>query len=418
MKETIKKVIAEFWDRKIEYISRERISSELLLKKLSLVVIGPRRAGKSYTLYEIKDLLLKAGKKQATFLYVNFEDERLNGFERKHFDLILEAYFEMQKEEPVMLLDEIHNIRGWDQFIRRLADSGYKTIVTGSNSKMLSREIAEKLGGRFPEIAIYPLDFIEFLKFKGIILKPSTLYSKERFEIKKYFDEYLHYGGFPETAFLSDKNNKIRILETYFSLVFYKDLIGRSGLENENALRFTIKKLRESIGNTIAPRAIHAAAINANIEVGPATIEKYLNYLEEAILILPCFPYAKSVLKQERKKRYFVDNGYIKLFEVKEDKGLLLENLIFMELIKKGKKVCYHQSKKECDFIVNGKEAIQVTYELNENNEERETEGLLEAMNLYEITKGTIITNDQSKQIIRKQKKINVVSAWEWCLKQ
>lgn len=418
MKEILKKLIVEYWEGEPEYIRRNKAPEGLISGKHSLVIVGPRRAGKSYTLHEVRDRLIGKGADRKSFVYLNFEDERLAEFTREDFDQILEAYHSLAEGKPVFFLDEIQNVDGWAKFIRRLADSGYKVLATGSNSNMLSREIAEKLGGRFPEIDIYPLDFTEFLRFKGLEFRKEHPYSKKRFAIVKYFDEYLSFGGFPEVALLSDEASKMKVLRSYFNLVFYRDLMADNDLKNEEALRFMIKKLREGIGNVMTPRAIYSSLKKADIQVGPNTVEKYIDCLEEAFLVMPCPLFAKSVVKQERKKRYFIDNGYIKLFEVKEDKDLLLENLVFTELIKRGKKVHFHQGKKECDFIVDKSAAIQVTCEVNETDEKRECGGLLEAMEAYDIKDGIILTYDQEKEVVVDNKKIMLMPVWKWLLPQ
>jgi len=415
MKEVIKKLIAEFWDKDIDYIPRKKITEELATAKSSIIITGPRRAGKSYTIYEIRDMIMKKGADKKDFLYINFEDERLSEFKKEQLELLLEAYYEMREQKPIIFLDEIQNVENWEKFARRLTDDGYKLVVTGSNSELLSREISNKLGGRLIENRVYPLDFKEFLRFKKIEIKKEDFYSKERFRLKKYFEEYMLYGGFPEVAFFSDEENKKKVILTYFNLVFYKDLVTKKYVENETALKFIIKKLRENIGGVITPRAIYTSLKNAGIDIGPNTVERYLQYLEETFLVIPCKPFAKSVLKQEKKKRYLVDNGYIKIFEIKEDSSLLLENLVFMEFVKKGKEIYYYQGKKECDFIVE-KEAVQVTYELNEENEKREIEGILEAMEVCGLEKGKIITYDQEKEIEKEGKKISVIPAWKWAL--
>lgn len=416
MKEILKKIIVETWNSKIGYVQRNKVPLGLINANSSLVIVGPRRAGKSYTIYElINELSIKH--KEKNLIYINFEDERLIQFKTNNFDDILEAYYELRQEKPFLFLDEIQNIDSWNKYVRRLADSGYKVIVTGSNSIMLSREIAEKLGGRFAQITIYPLDFSEFLKFNGLKINKESQYSSDRFLIKKYFNEYLNYGGFPEVSLISGDEGKKKLLESYFNLVFYKDLVTRKKLENEEVLKFIIKKIREGVGRVITPSAVYTALKNAGIEVGPNTVEKYINYLEEAFVIVACKPFAKSIIKQEKVKKYLIDNGYVKLFEVKEDRGLLLENLVFIEFVKKGKQVYFHQGKKECDFVVDGIWAIQVTYELNEENEAREIDGLLEAMEVYKIKKGIILTNDQEKEIIRNGIKIAVVPVWKWCIR-
>ncbi|MEM2948567.1 MAG: ATP-binding protein [Candidatus Anstonellales archaeon] len=412
MKEIIKRLIVEFWESKPAFIQRHKIPSELITGNHCLVLTGPRRAGKSFLVYEIREQL-----SDKNIVYINFEDDRLDGFRKEHFDLILDAYYELKQETPVIFLDEVHIINGWESFARRLADTGYKTIITGSNSKLLSREISERLGARFIEVPVFPLDFNEFLRFKGFSIKQDTEFSKDRFLLKRFLEEYLLFGGFPEVAKLTQPEAKYSVLATYFDLVFFKDLIGRRKLENESILRFIIKKARENVGNTFTPRSVYRGAKEAGIDVGPNTVEKYLEYLEEAFLLIPSYPFSKSVLRQERKKRFFVDNGYLKLFEIKEDRGLMLENLIFMELIKKGKKVCYHYGKRECDFIVDGKQAVQVAYEFSEENERREIEGLLEAMNAYNLKEGSIITFDQEKEMNIQGNIIHVIPAWKWLVR-
>lgn len=418
MREVLKKLIVEYWEREVQYVPRKKTPGGLVSGKNSLVIVGPRRAGKSYTLHELRDAMAGKGVGKKNFIYLNFEDERLSEFTREDFGEILEAYRALADGKPVFFLDEIQNKEGWAKFIRRLADSGYKVVATGSNSVMLSKEIAERLGGRFPEVCVYPLDFSEFLRFKGLPFREEHLYSGKKFEAMKYFGEYLSFGGFPEIAPISDEASKLKVLRSYFNLVFYQDLMGRGGLKNEAGLRFMVKKLREGIGNAITPRSIHSSLGSAGIHVGPNTVQKYLEYLEEAFVVIPCLPYAKSVLKQERVKRYFVDNGYIKLFEVKEDMNLLLENLVFTELLKKGRTARFHQGKKECDFIVDNSEALQVTYALGGENEKREYGGLEEAMDAYGLKTGTIVTYDQEKEVLAGGKKIKVIPAWKWCLLQ
>ncbi|MFH1094628.1 MAG: ATP-binding protein [Candidatus Micrarchaeota archaeon] len=418
MKELLKKLIAEGWDSLPAYVSRNRIPPALASSNSSIVIIGPRRAGKSYTAYEIKDRFLKKPDQTRDFIYLNFEDERLSGFKSTDFRLILDAYHELRDGKPMLILDEIHLVDGWDKFARRLADSGHKVVASGSNSKMLSREIAGTLGGRFSEAPIFPLNFSEFLKFRKIAPGKEHLYSKERFRLMKEFDIYLNYGGFPQMAPFTDEESRRRSLETYFNLVFYKDVIARHKLENEQALRFIIVKMRENVGQAATSRSVYSAMLEAGIAAGPNTVEKYLDYLEEAFLLVPCPPFVKSAVRQERRKRYFVDNGYIKLLEVKEDAGKLLENQIFMELVKEGRKVWYHRDRGECDFITDLGEAIQVTHELAGHNRRREFDGLKEAMDACKLKSGVIVTYGQEEQIDLEGIPVKVIPAWKWCLER
>lgn len=424
MKETIKKIILEFEDKNIKYLKRNLISQKYLANH-NYILIGPRRAGKSYYLYEIREELKKIlNKKNSDFVYINFEDDRLIDFNYKNFQDILDSYSELyNSKKPIFLFDEIQNIDFWDKFLRRLADNDYLVYVTGSNSKMISKEIGSTLGARFITIKVSPFNFKEFLNIKNFDYKLKNLFlTKEIFSLKKITQEYIDYGSFPEIA--KNNINKLDLLKTYLDLYIYKDISKRWSIENSDNLILILKKIRENIGNEISPNLIYKNIIKIDRQVSVKTIYKYISYLKDVFLISEVLFYRKSFKNREvKKKYYFTDNGFLKLFEFEDDKGCKLENLVCTELFKKNYDVFYWRAKtgQECDFVIkennNIIDLIQVTFTLNEKSRDREINGLLHALDFFKLKEGTIITNDLEDKIVIKNKIINVVPIYKWLLK-
>jgi predicted AAA+ superfamily ATPase len=237
----IKKIIIENHEfiNSVEVKHRPYLSDPLA----NYVFCGIRRAGKSFLLFQnIKEIIKHGG--ITNFVYLNFEDERFIEFTAKHFDLIIDCAFELYREQPILFFDEIQNIDGWEKFARRLADTGYRIFITGSNAKMLSKEISTTLGGRFMIQEVYPLSFKEFISFNSIELENNFEFSSQRFVIKEQFEKYFRFGGFPE---LSKYQDPKEYLSSIFMKVFYGDLISRNHIQSEHILRLLIKKLAESV---------------------------------------------------------------------------------------------------------------------------------------------------------------------------
>lgn len=374
-----------------------------------IIISGIRRSGKSTLLSQIRAKL--------PGYYFNFDDDRLVNFKIGDFQTLFEALVELYGEKKVFYFDEIQNISGWERFVRRLHDQRMKVFVTGSNASMLSKELGTHLTGRHLPINLSPFSFKEFLKLKEFKLEKDTFYLVEKkAALKKNFEEYFINGGFPE--FLETKNSEY--LKTIYENILYRDIIVRYKLSNEKAL----KELVHLAMNSIA-KEISFNSIKNTINLGSSTtVKEYFNYLENSFLIylLPKFDYSLKKQVYANKKVYVVDNALaINLgFRVSKDNGQLLENLIFMELKRKNKEVYYFSEKKECDFITKEKgkisQAIQVSYEINKENEDREINGLLDALNKFKLKKGTIITHDQEEESKIKGKKITILPAWKWLL--
>ena len=208
------------------------------------VLVGVRRAGKSYMLYHRIQQLLAEGHGWDEILYLNFEDERLENFTSEDFNRLLECHQEMYGKRPMLFLDEIQNIEGWEHFARRLADENYKVFVTGSNAHMLSREIASTLGGRFQIREIFPFSFGEYLKWHGVTLNKTWEYGSVRQIVRRLFEDYFYYGGISEVFPLKDKRGW---LTTLYQKVLYSDVVMRNRIRNDQTLNLLVKKLADSV---------------------------------------------------------------------------------------------------------------------------------------------------------------------------
>lgn len=359
MKDVFKKIIVERqeWLKNIRLIKRE-ITFE---NEANYAFTGLRRAGKSYSLYQIiQEKFSKENFEQ--LLFINFEDERL--LELTHHDLqyILDAYFELFELMPIIFLDEIQNVPHWQKFVRRLADDGRRIFVTGSNAEMLSHEIASTLGGRFINKEILPLSFLEYLSFKEIRVTSKTKYSSERYKIIKEYEEYLHFGGFPELLQINDKRE---FLSSVYQKLFYGDLIARYKVSNVVTLKLMVKKLAESVNNETSINRIKNLIKSTGVSIGNNTLFDYLNYLESSFLIASITNFqSKFTEKETNKKYYFLDNGILGLFLI-DQPTKLLENQIYIELRRRGEHPYFLKRKTEVDFYIPEKGMlIQVSYSI------------------------------------------------------
>lgn len=412
MKDFFKKIIIERqeWLKKIKLIKRD-ITIE---NEANYAFTGLRRAGKSYYLYQIIQEKFST-ENYERLLLINFEDERL--LELTHHDLqrILDAYFELFELEPIIFLDEIQNVPHWQKFVRRLADEGRRIYVTGSNAEMLSHEIATTLGGRFINKEILPLSFREYLSFKNIQVSSKSKYSSERYKIIKEYEEYLHFGGFPELLQMKDKRE---FLSSVYQKLFYGDLIARYKVSNVVTLKLMVKKLAESVNNETSINRIKNLIKSTGVSIGSNTLFDYLNYLESSFLIASITNFhSKFTEKETNKKYYFLDNGILGLF-LTDQPTKLLENQIYIELRRRGDNPFFLKRKTEVDFYIAEKGMlIQVSYSINNpETAEREVKGLRAAMKEFGITNSWIITYDETKEIEVQEGIINVIPAWQWLL--
>jgi predicted AAA+ superfamily ATPase len=384
------------------------------------VIVGIRRAGKSFLLYQQIRRLLKSGIDWDEMLYVNFEDERLIGMQLEDLNLLLEAHFEMYNKRPIFFLDEIQNIEGWEKFARRLADSKYRVFITGSNAQMLSSEIQSTLGGRYIAVNVFPYSFAEFLNANIVQFDKKTMLStKGRADVSRKFNDYFYFGGFPEGAALLAKRD---YLTSVYQKIFLGDIVARHSVENIFALKLMFKKLAESVQTPISHTRLANIVSSAGTKIGTNTIIKYLDYAKDAWLVTPIQNVAsKLVDKETNPKYYFTDNGLLNLFLL-DGNTALLENLVAITLLRKyGREnsIFFYSKNVEVDFYIPGaKTAIQVCYNLNnaDGTFDREVNALLKIQKVLDCETLLIITREEEKTLEIGNARIKVVPAWKWLL--
>lgn len=246
------------------------------------VLVGVRQAGKSYLLYQRAKMMLESGHDISEIVYINFDDERLLGMTTEDFDLILQAYSTMYDGKPILFFDEIQNIEGWEHFARRLANQKYMVFITGSNAKMLSRDIATVLGARFFDEKVFPYSFREFLDANNVTLKSDWEYSKQRNEVQRLFAEYFRWGGFPE-LFLY--RNKRHWLNGLYEKIILGDVILRNNIKNDHALRLAVKRLAENVKQPIAYNRLANLVKSTGVSTNTASMIDYVRYVKEACLM-------------------------------------------------------------------------------------------------------------------------------------
>jgi hypothetical protein len=415
-KEKLKKIIIENQQfiSGLQIVDRE-ISIEYAA---NYVFTGPRRAGKTYLMYQVaKDLVAKSILTPEQILFIGFEDERLMELKAKELDEILDAYFELNSLKPILFLDEIQNITGWEKFVRRLADKDYRVYVTGSNANLLSSEIASTLGGRFRMLEIQTLNFKEYLKFNGITLNANFEYGKQKSQIIRHFSDFLQYGGFPELIKFS---NKREYLSSIFQKVFYGDILSRYKIKNDKSLRLLIKKIAESVNNETSYNRICNLIQSTGVKCGTATIIEYVGYLEASYLISSVENYkAKFVERESKKKYYFNDVGLLYLF-LSDQITKLFENLTYNELYKKyGKNILYYKHNAEVDFYIpDEKILIQSCYNFSDiETREREIKAITKTLQYLDCKKAYIFTYDETEEILIENNVIRVMPLWKFALK-
>ena len=371
-----------------------------------VVITGIRRSGKS-------TLMLQLAKEYDDYHYITFDDERFAGFTVADFQTLL-TVLHKRSACKVLFFDEIQNVPEWERFVRRVHDQGYKVFISGSNANLLSSELSTHLTGRYLKIELYPFSYAEVLKLQNIDYHNITTHKKST--LLKYLDAYLDYGGFPEWV----KNQQKEALQLIYEDILYRDIIARYGIQEIKSFKQLSLFLSTNIAKTFS---YHSVAKTVGIK-SSTSVRNYVEYLQSAYLLYELYKYDYSLKKQyiSDKKIYSVDNGLRNMvsFRHSPDSGRLLENTVFIELMRRGKNIFFFKGNNECDFIVEeaGKitSLIQVCYCIGSQNEEREISGLLEAAKLFNLRAGTIITYDEEKSIIKEGIQINMVAAWKWLL--
>lgn len=384
------------------------------------VFVGIRRAGKSFLLYQRMQQLLAQGVQWDEMLYINFEDERLSGMAVEDLNLLLETHLEMYGKKPILFLDEIQNIPGWEKFARRMADTKHRVYITGSNAKMLSQDIQTTLGGRYISIDVYPYSFKEFLMANNISVTANHLLSTEgRADVLRKFNDYFYFGGFPEGADLSAKRD---YLTSVYQKIYLGDIAARHAVENTFALRILFKKLAESIKQPMSFTRIANIVSSTGAKIGTQTVINYMEYAKDAWLINPIQNIASKLVDKETiPKYYYTDNGILNLFLL-DGNTSLLENIVAINLLRKygrNDAIYFYNKGIEVDFYIpDDYTAIQVCYNLDnsEGTFDREVKALLKITEVLECNKLLIITRDTERTLEIDGKVIEVIPVWKWLL--
>ena len=388
------------------------------------VFVGVRRAGKSYVLYEKMQQLLREGHGWEEMLYLSFEDERLEGFASEDFNAILECHIEMTgNDNPMLFFDEIHNIDGWEKFARRMADSKKTVWITGSNAKMLSKEIMTTLGGRYIPIEVYPFSFREYLRSRGIPYDEPTLMSTTGKSLfMREYAEYINWGGLPESVNLNVKRS---YLSSVYQKLYLGDICARNNISNPNLLRLMIKKMAESVKQPLSYSRVTKILSSVGGKITIPTTSSYIEYCEDAWLLLRLHNINAAFAEREtNSKYYFIDNGLLSLL-LTDPTTTLLENIVAVSLFRKygnsndGERVFFYKQNVEVDFYIPDDElAIQVSYSIEESDmtEKREVEALKKLPKALSCKRRLIITYDEEKTIEDEYGVIEVIPCWKWLI--
>ncbi len=432
MDNTIKTILYSWKDKKIPEIIPREVELEGYLKmtpRKIVAITGFRRVGKTYILYSLIKKLLKEYSREEV-IYINFDDERIPE-STEFLTNLVPAIKETFSEPRYLLLDEIQNMPHWSKWLRRIYDNESVNIfITGSSSKVSSRELPTELRGRSLEIKVHPLSFTEFLRFKNINVnyKDAEYSESTRTVILRALNEYLTYGGMPEVV-LADESKKFEILQDYFRTVLSRDIIERFNVGNEEGIKALLKLLLNSTNYSISK--LYNTLKSMGYHIGKTTVLNYLGYIESSYFIhsIPIFSYKIKDQMQYPRKVYIIDNGFISSISTKfsKDMGRLYENMVAVELLRRGSKdnfdVFYwkDQRGKEVDFVIRNdlkiEQLIQVSYDVSDyDTKKREVTALIKASDALNCENLLVINSSYDAVEEIKGKKIVFVPLWKWLL--
>ena len=345
-------------------------------------------------------------------------DVRLVTFDVNQFQLLHELFIELYGVQNTFYFDEIQNISEWERFVRRLHDKGMKVYVTGSNANLLSAELGTKLTGRHLTVEVYPFSFHEWLHGeKPSLLETNTHTTEQKGMILNLFSQYCEKGGIPEYAQTGIKD----ILHRLYEGIIFRDIITRYKLKQPKALQEIIFFLASNLGKIFSYKSL----CNITQIKSTTTVSEYCHYMQQSYLCFFINRYSHSLKEQalSQKKVYFIDHALAKMvgFQIGLNRGRMLENIVFIELKRRGNEIYYHKEKKECDFIIKNGLAIEAAYQVcaewtDEKVKEREISGLCEALEAYNLVEGWILTDDKEETFQVNNRTIHIFPIWKWLL--
>ncbi len=435
--DAIEQLIADFQERPLPIVS-PRLTALPDASDMARVIMGMRRSGKTYLLFQEMQRLIDAGIEKNRLLYVNFEDDRLQPLGPDVLDRTLETFYRLnpaaRSEDAYLFLDEIQVVDGWSRFARCVLDTeSARLYVSGSSAKMLSTEVAIEFRGRGYTVELLPMSFAETLLYSDIGLPTGTPGSRMRSQLEAAFGEYLRVGGFPDAQKLGEAE-RIQTLQDYVQLVLLRDIIDRHQIKNVHAVRYFALALLQSSGSLTSVNKIANDLKSRGIAVGKDTLYELLGHFIDAFLLftIPVFDRSLRVREANPKKVYAIDPGLA--FAVSpagvSNLGARLENSIYLELRRRQRgtrdgAISYYSKAAgtEVDFIVGDPETghatqlLQVCADMSKaSTREREVRALADAMGETGLRESTIVTMHDSEEITVDGAVIHVVPAWAWML--
>ncbi len=430
MIETVKAIILDFQEIGLETGVPRRLKVATLPGKAT-VCIGVRRAGKSTFLFQVMDRLLSEGVARENILYLNFFDDRLHNLQRDGLRLITEAYYSIYPEKKNTetvhcFFDEIQAVEGWEPFLDRLMRTEKcEVYLTGSSSRMLSREIATQMRGRALSWELFPFSFREFLDYKGI-KSAGPLSTKNRLTVQNAFDEYWETGGFPEVAGL-DRHLRIKIHQEYFQAVLFRDLVERHDVSHPKAVTDLAHRLIDNTASLYSGNSLTGYLKSLGHKAPKSAVSDYLAWFEDAYFLFTVRIFDASLARSKTnpKKIYCIDHALVTSVAsgILINAGHLLENLVFTALRRVSPDIYYCKTKSglEVDFIAQLQDRSRLLVQVCESMVEpktrkREIAALSEAMTEQDLKSGTIVTRNEADTIKINGGKIEVVPAWRFLL--
>jgi len=422
-----------FWDKDLNVgIKRPYYLNKI--KKLHesshiIVITGARRSGKSFIMRQTAKTLIKGGIRENNILIVNFEDPRFVELNTKILQQVYDVYLEFlnPQEKPFLFLDEIQEVEDWEKWVRTIHElDKAKIIISGSNAKLLSRELSTLLTGRHLDLVIFPLSFKEFLRFRNVNLSKRFEIVNKEIEIKRLLREYIEFGSFPEVVLGGEKK---QILLNYFEDILNKDIVRRFKIRKSKEL---VSLAKFYLGNISSLMTF--SSLERTLNISADTVEKFSRYLEDTFILffLKRFSYKFREQEKSPRKVYAIDVGLANTigFRFSQNMGRLAENLVFLELKRKemlgsNLEIYYWKdvNHREVDFLIKEnlkvKQLIQVCWQISRPEiKNREIRALLKAMKEFNLEEGLIITDDYEAEENIKGKKINYIPLWKWYLKE
>jgi predicted AAA+ superfamily ATPase len=429
MIDIIKEIILDFQNEELNTGIKRELHYQSVENK-AFVCIGVRRCGKSTFLFQIIKDLIKRGINKENFLYINFFDDRLTEIKYGKLSLIMEAYFLLYpekkgKEKIYCFFDEIQEVMNWEPFIDRIMRTEHcEVYITGSSSKMLSQEIASQMRGRSVTWELFPFSFKEFLIYKE--MNDTSLTSKNRLLIQKYFDEYFKVGGFPEVR---NVPNKIRLMihQEYYKTILHRDVIERFDTIHPRAVMHAGYRLISSIASLYSLNRITEYLKSIGHKVSKDFVSSCLLWFQDVYFIFSVKIFDPSISRQNvnTKKVYCIDHSLVTSVSPGfiENKGFLLENLIFTHLRRISQEIYYYRTRNgnEVDFIwtdsYEKQNLVQVCLSMDDlKTRKREVRALNEAMDELNLKSAILVTLNNEEEIRNNDRTIQILPAWKFLI--